>query len=143
MRKESLERFMIKVRQGKNGCVFWAASTNVYGYGQFWVDGRMVKAHRWAYEYFIGPIPPGLQLDHLCRNRNCVNPAHLEPVTCKENLLRGDTLAASQLARTHCPQGHEYAGANLYVQSNGRRQCRTCHADRQRAHQKANERNTQ
>lgn len=144
MNKEPIERFMEKVCIGETGCGFWTAGTNEKGYGQFRVNGRTVKAHRWAYEYFIGPIPDGLQLDHLCRNRSCVNPAHLEPVTSRENILRGDTLAASQIKRTHCPQGHPYVGENLYTESDGRRRCRTCKAyrlRRYRARQKTNKTN--
>ena len=140
MKKSTLERFMLKVAQGQKGCVFWAAAVNRDGYGQFWVNGRSVKAHRWAYEYFKGPIPEGLQLDHLCRNRNCVNPAHLEPVTGRENVLRGDT-GKHEADKTHCPKGHEYAGANLYIDPRGKRQCRTCGAAKQqryRARQKTN-----
>ena len=142
MKKTELERFMLKVAQGQKGCVFWTAGTTWNGYGLFWVNGRHVYAHRWAYEYFKGPIPDGLQLDHLCRNRSCVNPAHLEPVTQRENLLRGNTHAATNSAKTHCPKGHEYAGANLYTYPDGRRDCRTCQADRDRiryqARQKTN-----
>lgn len=141
MKKSTLERFMLKVAQGQKGCVFWTAATDGKGYGLFW-DGRLVRAHRWAYEYFKGPIPEGLQLDHLCRNRNCVNPAHLEPVTQRENLLRGTTLSAANFAKTHCPQGHPYSGANLYVKPNGGRDCRKCVADslrRSRARKKTNE----
>lgn len=137
------ERFMLKVRQGENGCVFWTASTDKKGYGMFRVNGRMVRAHRWAYEYFRRPIPDGLELDHLCRNRNCVNPAHLEPVTHRENVLRGNAGGTFNLAKTHCPQGHEYGDDNLYVTPNGYRECRTCKADRQRAYracQKSNNR---
>lgn len=145
MKKTALERFMVKVRQGENGCVFWTATTNWKGYGQFWTGEQKVQAHRWAYEYFKGPIPEGLQLDRLCRNRHCVNPSHLEPVTSRENTLRGDTFQAANLAKTHCPQGHPYAGANLYVMPNGGRACRTCRADslrRYQARQKTKE-NTQ
>ena len=82
------ERFMLKVRQGENGCVFWTASTDKKGYGMFRVNGRMVRAHRWAYEYFRRPIPDGLELDHLCRVRACVRVEHLEPVTTSENVRR-------------------------------------------------------
>jgi hypothetical protein len=81
-------------------------------------------AHRWAYEYSIGPIPEHLELDHLCRSRNCVNPEHLEAVTHLENMGRG---ISHQKAKTHCPKGHPYSGENLYVApSNGKRYCREC-----------------
>ena len=139
MRKEPIDRFMEKVRLDESGCGLWTSVTTWANYGRFKVNGRFVQAHRWAYEYFKGPIPPGLQLDHLCRNRNCVNPAHLEPVTNRENLLRGDTLSARNTAKTHCPQGHPYAGDNLYIDPFGKRQCRTCVAYRNRlyyAHRK-------
>lgn len=119
------ERFWPKVMLGESGCWLWTASVSTAGYGQFWTGRRIAAAHRIAYEEFVGPIPEGLQLDHLCRNRGCVNPAHLEPVTCRENLMRGDTPAARQLRRTHCPSGHPYAGDNLYVYK-GERRCREC-----------------
>lgn len=83
-------------------------------------------AHRYAYEHFIGPIPEGLQVDHLCRVRNCVNPDHLEAVTCRENVLRGDGVAAANARATHCPQGHAYDEANTYTWTNGGRHCRAC-----------------
>ena len=90
----------------------------------------MLTVHRVAYEAAVGPIPEGLQLDHLCRNTLCTNPAHLEPVTCRENLLRGNTLQAANAAKTHCPYGHPYAGENLRVRrlkSGGLgRSCREC-----------------
>lgn len=125
------ERFWAKVDRGGPGdCWLWVAGRNTDGYGRFKVGGRHVKAHRWAYESLVGPIPEGLEIDHLCRNPPCVNPAHMEPVVHRENLLRGDTLPAVQVARTHCPQGHPYAGDNLRVSSDGRRVCRACHRRR-------------
>lgn len=70
------------------GCWVWTAASNGRGYGRIWVDGRPHPAHRVAYEIHVGPIPAGMEIDHLCRNRGCVNPAHLEPVTRRENLRR-------------------------------------------------------
>ena len=88
----------------------------------------MALAHRVAYELQVGPIPVGLQLDHLCRVRSCVNPAHLEPVTSAENTRRG-----LRAMKTHCPQGHPYAGENLLIRPTGQRRCRTCHLAGKRA----------
>jgi hypothetical protein len=111
-----------------SGCWLWTAVVSNDGYGQFGVGNRatgfrMAKAHRVSYELFVGPIPEGLQLDHLCRVRCCVNPRHLEPVNNRENALRGTRL------KQHCPKGHEYSGANLYVNPNtGHRFCKQCMA---------------
>ena len=93
--QEQASRFWTKVDKRphmSDGCWLWMASKrNSKGYGQFWADGKIVPAHRWAYEQFKGPIPDGLQIDHLCRTPACVNPAHLEAVTAKENNNRGNT----------------------------------------------------
>lgn len=121
-------------------CWIWEGSCTSAGYGEMMVSGRMAYVHRLAYELFIGPIPEGLDLDHVkargCTSRACANPAHLEPVTRAENLARGDGVgeggANFQRAKTHCPQGHPYSGANLYVSKGGSRMCRTCGRDRLR-----------
>lgn len=135
------ERFWAKVQVGDD-CWEWTASFGSHGYGSFWpgkdADGKnlpMVTAPRYAYELLVGAVPEGLQIDHLCRNRRCVRPAHLEVVTPGENVRRG--LAGSLV--THCPQGHEYTPANTARQANRSggmsRVCRQCHRERQRAYQ--------
>lgn len=112
-------------------CWLWTAATNGHGYGIFHLDGRLVKPHRFAYELLAGPIPAGLQLDHLCRVRLCLNTAHLEPVTNQENIRRGES-GVRQREKTHCPQGHPYAAGNIY-RYRGKRNCRACSRVRCRA----------
>jgi hypothetical protein len=132
MRPSVEERFWAKVAFGAaGGCWLWTGSKST-GYGLFAVGStldesrRKVRAHRWSYEALKGAIPAGLDLDHLCRVRACVNPDHLEPVTRGENARRGDA-GAHLAAKTHCPQGHPYSGDNLYIRpSDGARECRTC-----------------
>jgi hypothetical protein len=131
-------RFFSKVRRTE-GCWYWLGADNGRGYGQFF-DGRRVYAHRWVYEYFVGPIPPGLHIDHLCRVPACVRPSHLEPVTHAENLRRGEWGATSEWKRTktHCIHGHEYTPENTMVQSDtGYRACRACQNARHRAYRAA------
>lgn len=121
------DRFWEKV-DADGDCWVWTAATNTSGYGQFSVGGKHQGAHRVAWELLVGPIPEGLQIDHLCRVKHCVNPDHLEPVSHAENFRRG-IRGAQDRAKTHCPQGHPYAGDNLYVHPDGRhRQCRACGA---------------
>jgi len=118
------ERFVAKIDKSDDGCWNW---TNVVSgtYGRFYVDGKHVQAHRFSYELYVGPIPDGLDLDHLCRNRLCVNPAHLEPVTRQENILRG---CRARGQKTHCVNGHEYTPENTYTSANSpnHRFCRAC-----------------
>lgn len=120
-------------------CWEWTAA-KVAGYGRFAVTsvqrgpGRFAAAHRYAWEQLVGPIPAGLQLDHLCRNHSCVNPDHLEPVTIRENLLRGSTVTRRNAAKTHCPRDHELTGDNLMPSrlARGERECLTCSRDKVR-----------
>lgn len=125
------ERFNSKIAVTSAGCWEWTASVERGGYGRYRVGSKTRLAHRVSYEHLVGPIPDGLQLDHLCRNRRCVNPAHLEPVTCKENLMRGETEAARNAAKTHCKHGHELTAANVIVKRSVHRACRLCQLDSQ------------
>lgn len=110
-----------------DGCWKWTGTVaGVPGYGRIIVGDTRIYAHRWAYEQFIGLIPEELDLDHLCRNRLCVRPDHLEPVTRQVNLLRGITIPAANAAKTHCPQNHEYTPENTRVSKRNQRSCKTC-----------------
>ena len=113
-----------------NGCWVWQRSIGAGGYGQAWDTNnkKVVKAHRFSYERSVGPIPDGLTIDHLCRVRACVNPAHLEPVTPRTNILRGVAPSARQAQQTHCKNGHALTGDNVYPTLRGRH-CRQCRKD--------------
>ena len=121
-------RFWRYVQKSDTACWIWTGYRNQKGYGRLYIRGHYVAAHRFAYTAALGPIADGLQIDHLCRVRNCVNPAHLEAVSCQTNLLRGKTLAARSAAATHCPQGHPYSDENTYHSPKGFRFCRRCGA---------------
>jgi len=107
--------------------VCWIRSTGICkgDYSQVRVHGILRMAHCVAWELVNGPIPAKLQLDHLCRVRNCVNPEHLEPITQRINILRGESFAAKKAAQTHCIHGHEFTPENLYLDRRGRK-CKTC-----------------
>lgn len=121
-RAELLWRFFVR---GDSGCWMWTGRLNEFGYGRY---GQRL-AHRVMYELIVGPIPTGLELDHLCRVRACVNPAHLEPVDHTTNVKRGH----GNGRKTHCPSGHAYTPENTAVTQQGRRVCREC----QRVHNRA------
>ena len=107
-------------------CWLWTAYRTPLGYGHFGIGvDRKFKAHRFAYELVVGPIPEGLVIDHLCRNPACVNPDHLEPVTQRENVFRGRSHVVAQASQTHCQRGHLFTDENTTRQGN-KRGCRTC-----------------
>lgn len=127
-RRNLLERLQEKIQKFLTPCWIWRGTISVKGYGVIGVRDKVVYAHRAVYIAYKGPIPEGLELDHLCRNTSCVNPEHLEPVAHKENCRRGSAAQVNanlQLSKTHCPKGHSYTGANLYVWK-GKRSCRIC-----------------
>ncbi|MEU4967832.1 HNH endonuclease signature motif containing protein [Streptomyces smyrnaeus] len=119
-------------RASANECWEWTGELSEKGYGRTQRKGRYTGAHRAVYEHLVGPIPEGLVLDHLCRNPPCVNPAHLEPVTNRDNILRGIGVGAINAQKTHCIRGHEFTPENtLRLGPNwpggpDRRACRTC-----------------
>src|SRR5262245_17007433 len=109
-----------------DGCWVWKGSLS-NGYGILTdVNGKRVRLHRFLWERLNGPVPDGFQLDHLCRVRNCLNPDHLEVVTCRENVLRGIGPAAVNARKVICIHGHPFAGPNLRINKRGDRACRTC-----------------
>lgn len=122
------ERFWAKV-DAEGICWEWTAARNNKGYGVFAVHRKNGLAHRFAYQTLVGPVSDGLELDHLCRNKTCVNPDHLEPVTCRVNNLRAGGVSGLNSRKTHCPQGHAYDRAN-----GRRRTCSTCRREYQWAY---------
>lgn len=132
-RPSGAERFLAKVAKSADaeGCWLWTKKVGWQGYGVARVNGRTVSAHRGAYELFVGPVPVGLVLDHLCRNRLCVRPDHLEPVTNAENIRRGQG-GQHQRTKPYCPQGHLYDEANTHTNAKGHRYCRSCRRESSR-----------
>lgn len=128
--KSDFERFVSRINFTPT-CWFWTFKSD-NGYGRFWLNRKSELAHRIAYLIWQGEIPTEKQLDHLCRNRNCINPAHLEPVSIKENVLRGQGITAQNAQKTHCKLGHELIESNLYASKRGNRVCAKCQLSRLR-----------
>lgn len=129
-----IEKYVAKLPEAP-GCWLWLGSVSTGGYGytsRGAIAGRSPRAHRAVYEYYRGPIPAGLTLDHLCRVRRCVNPAHLEPTSTRENLLRGVGHAAKNARKTHCAHGHSFTPENTKLRLNGSRRCLACDIGRVR-----------
>ncbi len=132
------QRFWSKVDiVAPNACWNWKATKHAKGYGHIRVGNMIAKAHRIAYELTNGKIPKGLTIDHLCQNTSCVNPKHLEAVTNRENILRGNNLCARNARMTHCKNGHEFTEKNTRLETTGSRRCRTCLQARERQYAKA------
>lgn len=139
--KDPMVRFLAySQRPSDDACWMWLGCENGKdeingGYARFIAHGKVIMVHRWAYQQWVGPIPEGYQIDHLCRNRMCVNPKHLEGVTQRDNILRGNGYSARNAAKTHCKYGHEFSDENTkLIQGKHRRQrvCLICERNRGR-----------
>jgi len=124
------QRLFAKIRF-TDACWYWEGTRSTKGYGRIFVMRKPIQAHRAIYELLVGPIPEGLTLDHLCRNRLCVKPEHLEPVTNRENIRRGIGPSAQAARATHCRKGHAYSEENTRRHRDGSRVCKQCDRDYQ------------
>ena len=130
MQKKLNPKKIWKLIEITSSCWLWKGSKSYNGYGQLGYNNKRFEAHRFVYELLEGKIPEGLELDHLCKIRNCVNPAHLQFVTHKENIYRGNGVTAINARKTHCIRGHEFTLENTtyYTRKGGHqeRKCKSC-----------------
>ncbi|MDE2102870.1 MAG: HNH endonuclease [Patescibacteria group bacterium] len=137
--KTEAERFWEKVEKTEN-CWIWTGAHDPDGYGSFRGSAPTslrIRAHKWAFLQAGGVVPGGFQLDHLCRNRGCVRPDHLEAVTPQTNTLRGNSIQAKNARKTHCKNGHFLSQENTYITRSGGRSCRTCQNAASREYRRA------
>ena len=139
--RPAIERLLERIELDERGCWVWTAYVNPDGYAVLSPDpGHSQLAHRFSYVWHVGPVQPGMELDHVCRNRACVNPDHLEQVTHRENMKRSITRWRHQQV-AQCPQGHDYSPQNtgISIQAGGHpnRYCKACRRDRSRARRAA------
>lgn len=121
------QRLLSKVKNNpETGCMEFIGSLYKNGYGQIWNGKRTEQAHRVSYRFYVGEIPDDKEIDHLCRNRCCVNPNHLALVTHQENIARSHTVMGENARKTHCMRGHPLSGENLIITKQKTRQCRVC-----------------
>lgn len=127
---KAVRRFWSRVKI-TNSCWNWEG-TKTLGYGYLWVKDKNILAHRFSYMLFVGNIPKTLEIDHLCKNTSCVNPAHLDLVTHKENQYRGTNVGIKNKLKTHCIHGHEFDIHNTHIRKSGDRECLKCHSLQER-----------
>jgi len=120
-----MDRFKSKFEVSDSGCWIWRAALDRHGYGEFWFDGKLRRAHRVSYELYVGPIPDGMTVDHLCFTPACVNPSHMQIVTMPANSRR-----QRSALKEVCVNGHPYDHTNTYYRPNGQRDCRACIRER-------------
>lgn len=131
----SLDAYQVAARiMREGGCWIWQGAVDRDGYGRVKLAGKNRLAHRAFYEELVEPIPNGLTLDHLCRNRACVNPEHLEPVPLATNIRRGEGAGVQNGRKTHCDHGHKFTRENTYITRRGTRSCRECGREAVRAY---------
>lgn len=127
MKEETrLRSFHGRISRQDDGCWTWTGKVSAAGYGRVTIHGKEVMAHRFAYELWRGPIPSEMTIDHACRNRRCVNPDHLRPMTLAQNVMIGEGICARNARKTECKRGHRLTPENVYVDHRGGRVCREC-----------------